>query len=456
MSTPIRDNADGPTVPPPVAPLSDGGPAPSVTAPVASERDAWRDPVQRTDEIELLISAAVFFGLLQVPGRLTGWWTDWVSHQTYADAHFGLMLMQISYGIVFALLASFLVHIILRGFWIGLIGLRSVFPQGVDWENLSRRAPITTEYQRPRIPTLDVTIAKVDRVASVVFISASLLVGMTLAGALFLMPVILFGIVRVEWLLGILVLFLLPVLVQLVLDRGIAARSPRWAAMPWLRRLVLASGATYGLMTPRVLWTPMLTLQSRLHEVGYGVGVMLMMIVVMLAFPLHLFVERASRSSDAYELIDDAITRHGFTQPESPSVDASNEYPWLGRIQVNGPWVELFVPLRPPTDDAELRANCPAYALGLNAAGVDAARAHALRDCLAGLWRFALDGVAIEADAFELARKGSQRGLVAMLPTAELASGRHQIVATRVRTPTPGQTLREPPPPRSLLFWVAH
>ncbi len=425
--------------------------------PGAARTEAWRDPVQRTDEIELLISAAVFFGLLQVPGRLVEWWSGWSAHQLGSALDLGVMLMQIGYGVVFALLVSFFVHLVLRGLWIGLIGLRSAFPLGIDWAKLARSAPIATEYQKAHTPTIESVIAKVDRLASVIFICASLLVGMTLFAAVLIIPVFFFGERLSKWFLyALLIVLIIPAALQLLLDNVLASRSPRWAAKPWVRRIVTTTAAVYSRLMPRnLLLAPMLTMQSRLPHVAFAVGVMLTMMVVMLAFPLHLVAQRNSDAHAPYALVDDAIARHGITLPLAGDESASHvPIPRLDRVQVNGPWVELFLPLRPRRDDAPLRNRCPAYAGAKPESGIDAKHALELRDCMAGLWRVTLDGKPIQAAAFELARKGSQRGLLAMLPTAALTPGRHQIVATRLPIRVNGERFHEPPP-RSLLFWVA-
>lgn len=423
------------------------------------EGEAACDSVQRTDEIELLISAAVFFGLLQIPGRLVEWWNEWSRHQSASGIELGQMLMQIGYGLVFALLASFFVHLVLRAFWIGLIGLRSAFPEGVDWAKLARNAPITTEYQRANTPSIGSAIVRIDRAASIVFICAGLLVSMTLVGAALVIPLFFLGGRQAPWIFyAVLVLLMLPAILQLVLDQGLASRSPQWATKPWLRRIVIAVTAISSRVMPRgLLLAPLLTLQSRLPPVAFAFGLTITMMSVMLAFPLHLWSQKGIDSNSVYRVVDNAVARHGITRlaPLQSGSPAQMQLPSLDRVQVDGAFVELFVPLRPRQDDGALRARCPSYASGVSEAGIDSSAAGALRDCIAALWRITLDGRPIEPGAFDLARQGSQRGLLAMLQTSDLAPGRHQIVATRLPIRVIGQKLREPPPPHSLLFWVA-
>lgn len=456
MSTPPRDySTDYRPAPTDIGPADDQ-PA-TGQPPVPAGREAWRDSVQRTDEIELLISAAVFFGLLKVPGWLMATWEAWSVHQTDSAFKVGMVLMQIGYGVVFVLLASFFLHLVLRAFWIGLIGLRSVFPAGIDWDKLARAAPITTEYQRATTPELGATIVRVDRAASMIFAAASLLIMMTLLGAFFAVIGLFMDSRQLAWASGILfAVFMVPLLIQVILDYGLAARSPTWAAKPWLRRTVTAITATFARLMPRgLMLAPMLTLQSRLPQLGFMLGLMGAMFIVMSAFPLHLFGQYTAGNFASYQRVDDAITRHGITQPASASdQSADSAVPRLGRTQVQGPWVELFVPLRPRRDAGALRTRCGDFEKPVPATGTDLAAARQLRDCIAGLWRITLDGATLPVTDFDLARKGDQRGLLAMLPTSGLSPGRHQIVATRLPIKVAGEKARKPTPPRSLLFWV--
>ncbi len=456
MSTPPRDYSADDRPAPADTHQADG--AVAIEQPAGrTEQEVWRDSVQRTDEIELLISAAVFFALFKVPGWLLASWESWSVHQSASTLKVGMALMQVGYGVVFVLLTSFFVHLALRAFWIGLIGLRSVFPTGIDWDRLARAAPITTEYQRGITPEIGATIVRVDRAASMIFAAASVLVMMTLLASFFAMIALFMDLRHLAWGSAILLaVFMLPLSVQVILDYGFAARSPAWAAKPWVRRTVTGIAALFSRWLPRgMMLAPMLTLQSRTSQLGFTLVIMAAMFIVVLAFPLHRYVQSIVGNSTAYALIDDAIARYGITQsPSAADRSADSSVPRLDRIQVQGAWVELFVPLQPQRDAGALRTRCADFEKAVPTAGTDHATALELRDCIAGLWRIQLDGNALPADAFELVRKGEQRGLLAMLPTAGLAPGRHQIVAARLPIKVTGEKERKPAPPRSLLFWV--
>ena len=93
-----------------------------------------------TWEMELLISGATVFGLLQLPGladRLL-----FHVHNSSAEpvAAFVLPLWIYVKSALLTLAATFVVHLALRGYWIALVGLSSVYPDGIRWELVARRS----------------------------------------------------------------------------------------------------------------------------------------------------------------------------------------------------------------------------------------------------------------------------------------------------------------------------
>jgi len=88
-----------------------------------------------TWELELLISGAVLFALFQIPSALTSFFTRIEPHATATMMSVLLVMQMYVKAIVYALIASFVVHLIARAYWVGLVGLHSVFPKGVRWEN---------------------------------------------------------------------------------------------------------------------------------------------------------------------------------------------------------------------------------------------------------------------------------------------------------------------------------
>lgn len=122
----------------------------------------------RTYEMELLISGAVVFGLIHLPPII-----ERISISFLAGLEGNLRLMgvlgQVYLQLVlYGLIAVFVLHLAMRGFWIGLLGLESVFPEGIRWDRL-KLGPAMIKRYRAGIGSLAATIEKVDDLCSLIF-----------------------------------------------------------------------------------------------------------------------------------------------------------------------------------------------------------------------------------------------------------------------------------------------
>ena len=100
-----------------------------------------------TWELELLICGAVLFALFQIPPVLNSFFAHIEPHATTTMLSAILLVQIYVKAIVYALTASFVVHLVARAYWVGLVGLHSVFPNGVKWENF-KAGPVTLEVYR--------------------------------------------------------------------------------------------------------------------------------------------------------------------------------------------------------------------------------------------------------------------------------------------------------------------
>lgn len=141
-------------------------------APAGADHDpdrSWaRSHHDRTGEVELIISAAVVFGLFQVPGLLDDWF-DGVQVRL-GGVWFSMIFVLWYYTklIVYTLIGSFSLHLLTRAYWIGLLGLDSAFPDGVRWDRL-RYGPLASQEYRRLTPPLPRLARAADRVGSTIF-----------------------------------------------------------------------------------------------------------------------------------------------------------------------------------------------------------------------------------------------------------------------------------------------
>ncbi len=122
---------------------------------------------QESWEAELLVSTISIFGTFQL-FNLVGWVSDLFIDILHPDQY------RIGYFIVFfgllaisILISMFVIHFFLRAYWIGLVGLNSVFPDYSIKD--SAYSEIYTKKILAILPKLKDSIQKVDELCSVIF-----------------------------------------------------------------------------------------------------------------------------------------------------------------------------------------------------------------------------------------------------------------------------------------------
>lgn len=121
-------------------------------------------------EAELLVSAVAIYAILQA-FDLLDWliiqFIDYLDPGQYLIGYFIIVCGFLAIGI---LTAMFAIHFAFRAYWIGLVGLNSVFPD-YSLED-SAYSPIYTKKILAILPKLTTSIDKVDELCSVIFSAA--------------------------------------------------------------------------------------------------------------------------------------------------------------------------------------------------------------------------------------------------------------------------------------------
>lgn len=118
-------------------------------------------------EAELLVSAIAIFGTFQLFGFIE-WVTNKLIDLLPIEQHiYGYTITIIGLLAISVLVSMFVIHFILRAYWIGLVGLNSVFPDySVEDSAYSK---VYTELFLAILPKQEETIQKVDELCSVIF-----------------------------------------------------------------------------------------------------------------------------------------------------------------------------------------------------------------------------------------------------------------------------------------------
>lgn len=419
-------------------------PAANEAQPAPASRIAFERLRERTDELELIISGLLAFALLAVPGHLFDSWAHGSAHVEGMLDHAMRFGFIVATGLCQSLAIAFLVHLAIRGYWVGLIGLKSTFPDGIRWDRVPMMGPVSRQYFQHRIGDLGGAIDRADRAASILF-AMTILIALMMAGiALVAGGVILLAgwlgtrfpeadqITRIVLLVAY-VAFMAIAITAVALDKLMAKRVAAGQDSPGLARAIRAMLRTTNAVVPQRLIAPVqLTLQSNLPSRWF---MAVYFVVVMLAMMIG-GVQIASSAKlsllHRYDVVTDEAVDHGLLNAHYESMRSDHDvllrYPMIPSDRIAETHLRLFLPHRPQIDNVLARERCQALAGGINSAEGARAAGQA-RACIASFWTVTLDGTPVALDDFVPTerRELGMRGLIGYLDIATLAPGRHDL-----------------------------
>jgi len=421
------------------------------------------EPTVRPWELELLISGALVFSLIQLPGQLDAWYnglrptldTGWLMAVAMAWFYVKMAL--------YALVGGFILHMGIRGYWVGVIGIEAVFPNGIRWERM-RSGPIMREISRARTPSLQSLIDRADRLASMIFggafgLALMFVYSLSVGGFLVLGAVALSRwavddpVVAIMIMEGVLFLFLGPLLIAGMVDRRFGDRlDPDGLPARIIRRIGLLSTR----LSPSALFTPLLfTLLTNLRARRHST-ILLLIVTGFMAVVMGkdiLFSSGAIRT-DGYALLPDGgamSVRPGFYADQRGGDPDDAKLPEIQADMVRDPYVRLFIPYAPRRHPTLIRRRCPAAARAAAAGSTDGAGVLA---CMAALQPVTLNGKPLRpAWRFYTQPESGVRGIVSYIPVAGLARGENVLEVV----PLPSirvEKNEKPASPYRIPFWL--
>ena len=405
-----------------------------------------------TWELELLISGAVLFALFQIPGLLNAFFSHIEPHATSAMLSVLLLVQIYTKAIVYALIASFVVHLVSRAYWVGLVGLHSVFPNGVRWENF-KAGPVTQEVYRARLVSLPQIISRTDNFCSVIFSFAFLLVLLfcftvaisgTYGGLAYVTARLFFHGRHGDAIL--MTLFVITALVPAVtslIDRRAGAQL-RPGARRVLRGLVVLSYRTTAQSLLGPIFIPLLTNvgQKKVRTIFF-----LSLFGILIFVIAERFARQDQLSINAYDYFARS-NRYGvdyrFYENQREEGEIYARLPSIQSDIITAPYVKLFIPYVPRRHNPAMAKSCPSLR-PMQARGVqvgpdtpvpDSLAIPAL-DCLARIHAVTLDGLPrgdLQFRFYEHPTSGI-KGILTYIPVDHLAPGQHAITVNQVPAP---------------------
>lgn len=394
-------------------------------------------PAQTTPtwEMELLVSGATIFGLLQLPDLIDRAYVRTLNLSP--DDYAGLLtpLWMYSKFAIITLVVTFVVHLCLRGYWVALVGLDSVYPGGIRWERLER-GTIALASSKQAAPPMPAVIERADNRATRVFATGfGFAMVMLMPVALVLLSLLLsvlvdatFGPGHASEVFGAVVaVVLLPWALSRFLDKHIGARLPADGGLHRLLARVMHYSARLGMGRGS---NPLVALFVS-HEGRWraGVAAMTLILPVLIVLSVQMSLARGHLPLGFFVGLAAEDPTSADTAANAFYADAADDratvlpMPRIPSRVADGPYLQLFVPFIPRLHGPALQAACPG---ALAVAGDGATRARL--DCLARLNDLRLDGAPVDVrlDATTDARSG-QPGMLAMIPVDGLAAGRHEV-----------------------------
>lgn len=410
----------------------------------AGRRISFERLRERTDELELLISGLLAFALLTLPPRLFEAWVGSELHAEGATWYVLQFAFNIGVGLSYALGFAFLVHLAIRGYWVGLVGLKSHFPGGIRWERLSAMGPVSRRFYRGAIGDLGQVIDRVDRTASVLF-ATTVLVALTLAwigvlGLGLLIPATLIGLLFEDSERATFIAFAVPYVAFLlggmaifVLDKLVARRAQHDQPAQGLERAMDRLLRVFSTIALQRLGGPVqFTLQSNLGNRGFSAVYFLVLSAAMVIGGMQIVSSASFSLLSRYRVVTSEAVDHGMLSAHYESMrgpdDVMLRYPMIPSDRIEEGRLRVFIPHRPRLDNPRAEQACPTLVHGRNAAQGRAAADQAVA-CLAKIWTVTLDGRPVAlTDFVPMERRDlGMRGLVGYLDLQGETPGRHDL-----------------------------
>lgn len=381
-----------------------------------------------TWEVELLISGVAVFAMLQLPGWLddrafaleAGMADDWrmVLMMAYFYAKSAAVVLAITFGM----------HLLLRAQWIALVGIHSVYPQGVQLSKL-RMGPIQRAIEETRPDRTTDAIERADNRASVVFA-----IGVTIASILAVVCIVFCGGLLLARLLTLAMgwqvdMAVLPIIVFAVVIGPFALAS---MLDHWLGHRLQGGGRAYRALAATTRFYTRIGMGRRSNQIlailasnsgerRIMAAVIASMVVAILGVVIAYGAMRNAVAIGSYGLFpDDAgkgLDPAHYDDQRNPARHPA--VPYVQSMVIDAPYLQLVVPYRPGRDEPAMRAGC--------------AQVEDRLACLQSLHGLTLDGKPVDGLAYEIARdpRTNRPALLAMIDVRQLAPGRHELQVAR-------------------------
>ena len=311
------------------------------------EKESW--------QAELLISGLALYGTLHLP-KFVYWVADTLINVLPVDYYLAGYAISFLYLFGISILTTFfIIHFILRAYWIGLIGLNSVFPNGYKVEG-GFYSEIYSRLVAKMLPTVRESIKEIDKLCSGLFSGAFvfiLMYGMmsvTLGVLLVIYMATNDYIPKIVWIiLGILYLIVNVIMMAF----AFMGKSEKFRNNEKLQTNFFKISKIYGNINTPFFYKPlsqiMFTSQSNTEKLSSNLKVgMPFIIIAMVLSMYYLFQSNIGimidkGSGDQINIHDNTVYSNNYL--DQYEIDQNIFVPVIDSDIISGPYVKLFIPI---------------------------------------------------------------------------------------------------------------
>jgi len=417
------------------------------------DSNKWLKKLQQESwELELLVSGFSVLLLIKGVEFLKEFQLEFLSSLNFQlpVSNWIVIFMYILILSIYAMIFNLGVHLIFRGFWVGIVGLGSVAP-GTNFEKL-KYSKYFTEKLKKRITSLDDLVVLVDKISSVVFAFAFLIIFLLISFALvfgFIVFLNTIGNSTVELFSGIFAIIISYIFNAIILTLSFFAFLylfdfltfgflKKWK---YLGKIYYPFYRFFGWITFAFIYrTIYYNLISKFTKKKTAL-ILIPYLIILISLPgLKLDHHIYFPFNENDYLMNSANYHDQF-------VDERITEPQINSSLVNGPFMSIFIPYN-PNDNAVIRKLCPDYepakkeglnlgiAIERNEDNLEIHRTTSViepfpeksLECLKSLYIIKINDQQVNVDRFLFKTENKSKGIFSYINIDSLSSGYNELM----------------------------
>lgn len=418
------------------------------------EKESW--------QAELLISGLALYGTLQLP-IFVYWLSDTLINLFPINYYLAGYAIAFLYLFGIALLTTFFImHFILRAYWVGLIGLNSVYPDGYKIDN-KIYSPIYSKLVAEKLPKVRDSIKEIDNMCSSMFSGAFvflLMYGMMSISLSVILAIYMLTkdfIPFAVWISLGAVFFIAMIVVTIF---GAMGKSEKFRNNEKLQKNFFRLSYLFGMIATPFVYKPInqilftTTTNSKSVSANLKVAVPFFLIAMVLSTyhisQTNIGMMILKGNGENINLHENTVYADHYLDQYNP--DQNIFVPVIDSDIVEGPFVKLFVPIL--KNESYLHEDiCGEYEKdeSLNKDAQSVLRNQWRLDCYKSYISIKVNGASYDADLMKHRNpQGDRNGVLCYIPTSMLAQGKNKVGVEKIKNKE-GETYDK----YTINFWYA-